>query len=285
MNYLLAVISEAIVHVFNILILIRMTELKRDNWTIRAIIYAGIVLFSGIFGFTAYNKIMTDTVASFVCVTIPSAILFFTLSKYKDLRFFVTFCFLNTVTEIISFFFGMISVVVDSTTIVFLCEAMLCFTMALLYFAGRNYFRQYRKLLKNVKDGWGVMAISAFLIYAFLILDASYPKPLLERPEHFFVHALLSVTVLSFYAVIVILLLQKRNFAELSDRFNEEKQWHKIAHVDALTGMKNRMAYMEMLERLEHISRSKDQLYAIMIDINNFKKINDTYGHMQGILH
>jgi len=56
-----------------------------------------------------------------------------------------------------------------------------------------------------------------------------------------------------------------------------------IVHYDVLTGIYNRR-FME--DNLEHIikliSRSDGMLSVLMLDIDYFKKYNDTYGHSQG---
>lgn len=56
-----------------------------------------------------------------------------------------------------------------------------------------------------------------------------------------------------------------------------------IATMDALTGLYVRSVYEEMLfKEFERFMRNKRPLSFIMIDIDDFKKINDTYGHQQG---
>ena len=54
--------------------------------------------------------------------------------------------------------------------------------------------------------------------------------------------------------------------------------------VDALTGVKNRHAYLEAIERLDDESADDAaRKYAITIlDVNNLKKVNDTDGHKAG---
>lgn len=55
------------------------------------------------------------------------------------------------------------------------------------------------------------------------------------------------------------------------------------AHKDALTGAGNRAALNEALEReIEVAQRHERTLGMIIIDIDHFKKINDTYGHATG---
>jgi diguanylate cyclase (GGDEF)-like protein len=54
-------------------------------------------------------------------------------------------------------------------------------------------------------------------------------------------------------------------------------------YTDALTGIYNRRFLSENLTRsINHLSRSGDYLTLMMIDIDFFKKYNDTYGHAEG---
>jgi diguanylate cyclase len=52
------------------------------------------------------------------------------------------------------------------------------------------------------------------------------------------------------------------------------------AHHDVLTGLKNRALFDTMLS--SYIKQSHGQTALIMIDIDNFKNVNDQLGHMQG---
>jgi diguanylate cyclase (GGDEF)-like protein len=58
---------------------------------------------------------------------------------------------------------------------------------------------------------------------------------------------------------------------------------NKIADTDSLTGIYNRRAFDRMLEREIRIcQRYKQPFSLLMIDIDDFKKINDQYGHPAG---
>jgi diguanylate cyclase (GGDEF)-like protein len=59
------------------------------------------------------------------------------------------------------------------------------------------------------------------------------------------------------------------------------KQLEKINQMDSLLGIYNRKYFFEYLEKNEKLE-SKDKFAIVMIDIDDFKKINDTYGHQFG---
>ena len=56
-----------------------------------------------------------------------------------------------------------------------------------------------------------------------------------------------------------------------------------LAHTDSLTGIKNKLAYIETTNRLDaDIAAGAARFAIIMIDINYLKRVNDTYGHERG---
>ena len=61
----------------------------------------------------------------------------------------------------------------------------------------------------------------------------------------------------------------------------EQKQArvHELAYIDDLTGLPNRRAFLAELARA---GRNGDQLGVIMLDLDGFKPVNDTYGHAAG---
>ncbi len=57
---------------------------------------------------------------------------------------------------------------------------------------------------------------------------------------------------------------------------------HEVNH-DPLTGLANRNLLWDRLEQALHLSqRQKSQVGVVLIDLNNFKSINDTFGHEAG---
>lgn len=59
-----------------------------------------------------------------------------------------------------------------------------------------------------------------------------------------------------------------------------------LAHKDALTGLKNKTAYVEKTAQFDaDIEEGKAEFAIIMIDVNFLKKVNDTYGHEYGNIY
>jgi len=63
----------------------------------------------------------------------------------------------------------------------------------------------------------------------------------------------------------------------------ELKRVRKLSMTDELTGLPNRRAFLERLENeLGRVKRHHEPLSLILIDLDDFKKVNDTYGHTVG---
>jgi two-component system cell cycle response regulator len=71
---------------------------------------------------------------------------------------------------------------------------------------------------------------------------------------------------------------------ELEDKLLESRQELKeMAAHDSLTGLWNRSSILEFLEdELEKSRRERSSIGVIMIDVDHFKRINDTFGHAVG---
>lgn len=55
-----------------------------------------------------------------------------------------------------------------------------------------------------------------------------------------------------------------------------------LISVDTLTGLNNRNQLMRYLSARMKSEGDKNRLYVFMLDVNKFKKINDSYGHVEG---
>lgn len=82
-------------------------------------------------------------------------------------------------------------------------------------------------------------------------------------------------------------ILMKRHQDELSQinkkLLNNSEHFENLATKDALTGLYNRHKFSELFTSLQkHMIEREEELAIIMVDIDHFKHVNDTYGHNQG---
>ncbi|GLO63919.1 hypothetical protein MACH09_44270 [Vibrio sp. MACH09] len=79
------------------------------------------------------------------------------------------------------------------------------------------------------------------------------------------------------------LLLEKKVAERTKELSLLHQEAEKMARVDELTNISNRRAFFELGESVHKQAKTTDKLYAIiMVDIDRFKNINDTFGHAAG---
>ncbi len=70
---------------------------------------------------------------------------------------------------------------------------------------------------------------------------------------------------------------------DISRRKDTEEQIRRLAYFDALTGLPNRLAFDEYLHKsISRAERYGHKLAVMFIDLDNFKRVNDTLGHRAG---
>lgn len=72
-------------------------------------------------------------------------------------------------------------------------------------------------------------------------------------------------------------------FTDITKIKENQKKIYDLAYHDSITGLPNRVMLSEVtVEKIEKASKEKSKFAMIFIDLDNFKFINDSYGHIVG---
>jgi diguanylate cyclase (GGDEF)-like protein len=69
---------------------------------------------------------------------------------------------------------------------------------------------------------------------------------------------------------------------EMGARGNAERESHRLAHHDPLTGLANRRLFSQTLEEALRRLKQGERAAVLMLDLDGFKSVNDTHGHAAG---
>ena len=134
-------------------------------------------------------------------------------------------------------------------------------------------------LKRKVFEGRGVLPmLVAFIVLMFSgFLDFAnyYMTKSTDVARYTRVGLFIFVALLGFHEV--------RESIHVSEKSLDADEKNRLAHIDGLTGLLNRLAFSE---RESEIARKKNGMCVfIEFDVNNLKKVNDNYGHTEGDKH
>jgi diguanylate cyclase (GGDEF)-like protein len=118
-----------------------------------------------------------------------------------------------------------------------------------------------------------------YTVYSVFIITVAYKTGYLNLPNFSYVTLILSIVSSTILGVIVSFILEEYD----KDMHIIFDKLHLIANTDYLTTILNRRAFIQEGKKIvEKAKKNAKPVCIIMMDIDHFKKINDTYGHQEG---
>ncbi len=279
-NYL-TLLSDVLVLLFDFTLYFLIIPLKKDTKFYRGLIISGcfLMLVAFIVGVTVFDFVVSKWLV--ISVTIPSFILLFSLSKYKDMRFVLTFCFIDTVALMIGYLSKYAALVLG------LANTWIPFVLTFVFlscaiFFGRKYIRAYKDLIEKVGSSWTELAIASIFIYIYFVSLMAFPKPFKERTEYGPIILLFCITIVVFYYVFISSIIKTKKIEEANCELKEKNKLYELAYNDSLCDIGNRASFDKLLRKIDNSSDIHQNICFIFMDIDNMKLLNDTKGHYAG---
>jgi diguanylate cyclase len=170
-------------------------------------------------------------------------------------------------TEMLALLFGMVSVSLLTMHFGQLLGFTVILILVLLVFVLWAALR-----FSSTVTHWAIFIASMLVMMTVLFSDNTL------SPEHY-QQTLLLVKI----GLAVMILGGLFVAAAFSERNHVETELSKLANHDPLTGLPNRSYFQDFVSHsLSQAQRQKQQLYLLFIDLDRFKKINDSQGHEVG---
>lgn len=206
-------------------------------------------------GFDKYGSLMLAT------LSLPSCIVFWLLAKYRDGRFFFTFCMVDTtaleiiyITNILNYY------ITPDTYLVMFIVRMLIYPLIELW-AYKKLRPMFLDVQRRIKSGWGIFAIIGVLFYVAITLLTTYPTAVTERPEYIPVISLMFLLMPVIYIHIIMTLRRQQNMHDMTEQENILKM-----QVSSLTSRMNELSEADQKFRVErHNFRHKLKTLASLI--------------------
>jgi ECF transporter S component (folate family) len=153
------------------------------------------------------------------------------------------------------------------------------FTMLRGFLAGYIYNYLFKKFsIEAILTSIGVTHLLVSSVFIPVVLYYTYGVPLINNIQ---VRLFIQILAIPVYSLAFFYILKGMNKSKKLKNLHKELQV--MLKFDDLTGLANRRSFMDYFEqKLSQVKDNSDKLSLLMLDIDNFKDINDTFGHQIG---
>lgn len=221
----------------------------RFSWRKTLSLYAGVMIPTFAFDLYYYGLYGSERggQASLLIITLPTLILFFFLSKYRDGRPIFTYFFINCLSLEIILITNILNTYLTPETYYINFFGRLALYTLLCWWIWRRVREPFQYVLRNMKTGWGAFALVAALYYVEAILLFNFPSAITSRPAEL-------------PAMFLFLLLTPLTFWRLFNALRRQQELHESAEREQLldmqtTALERRVEQTELAEKRLSVQR------------------------------
>lgn len=235
--------------------------------TMVPLLVVNLILFVAL-GMEQYGTLMLLT------LSLPSCIIFYLLSKYRNGRFFFTFCMVDTIvleivyiTNILHHYLGL-----ESYLMMFIVRLL---AYPLLEFYVYHKLRPlYLEVQSRIQKGWGIFAMIGLLFYMAITLLMTYPDNIANRPAQLPALVLLFILMPVIYVHIISTLHRQQQFYEMS----AQEKIMKLQVANIIARVEEYGAANEAFRKERHDFRHKLQAIATLAESHRYDEVERIVG-------
>lgn len=174
-----------------------------------------------------------------------------------------------------------------SVSLLFVAICFILFTVHIV-FSALYFIFAVPILLTTIYANYKLTTVTSAACIAAVIISELFIKwdidkvSIMENSIRFgdFIVSIFILVAFSAVCMVVIFFEREKNAASIQKEL-ERYQLQKRLQTDELTGICNRIAFRDAIKDMEEDSADNSYIF-VMIDLDNFKKLNDSLGHVMG---
>lgn len=210
-------------------------------------------------------------------LSLPSFIVFWILAKYRDGRFFFTFCMVDTTVLEIVYITNILNhyLTPDTYIVMFIIRLVIYPLIEIQLY--RKFRPIYLHLQKHTRTGWGIFAVIGLLFYLAITLLMTYPDNIVNRPSQ--LPALILMFILM--PVIYIHILSTLRSQHLAHELSQQESILRLQAANITTRMEEISEANEKFREERHNFRHKLNAIAALAESEQYKDLLDVVREYQ----